>query len=341
MKKLGLIDKLLFFINSVFALCLLLSFWVPYIPPLEFPFLALLSLVVSPLFIINVLFFLFWLVRLKRQLLLSLIVLIICAVQFNSFYRFDFGEAPALKENQLKVMNYNVRLFNKYKWINSEAIPKQIIQLIADTSPDVISFQEYSGNKNVNLKAYPHSYIYLVKQKPQFGQAIFSKFPIINKGSLGFKNTSNNAIFVDIKKGNDTIRIYNVHLESIQLHESDVDFDQEASKRLVRRMAKSFQKQQVQAESIAKHSKETNYKTIVMADLNNTAFSYVYRKIKGNKKDAFAEMGKGLGSTFVFKKIPLRIDVILADSSFIINEFETHTEKLSDHSPVSAILSWE
>lgn len=341
MKKLGLIDKLIFFINSVFALCLLLSFWVPYIPPLEFPLLALLSLMVSPLFIINVLFFLFWLFRLKRPMLLSLIVLIVCAVQFNSFYRFDFGEAPTLKENKLKIMNYNVRLFNLYDWLDDKDIPEQIEQLIDDSSPDVISFQEYSGNSSLNLKAYPHSQIHLVKQKPEFGQAIYSKYPIINKGSLGFKDTSNNAIFVDILKGNDTIRIYNIHLESMQLHESDVDFDQETSKRLMRRMAQSFQKQQIQAESIMKHSKEANYKTIMMADLNNTAFSYVYRKIKGNKKDAFAERGKGLGSTFVFKKIPLRIDFILADSGFIINEFETHTEKLSDHFPISAVLSWE
>lgn len=341
MKKLGLIDKLIFFINSVFALCLLLSLLVPYIPPQEFPLLALLSLVVSPLFFINILFFLFWLLRVKRQLLLSLIILIICAVQFNSFYRFDFGEAPALKENQLKVMNYNVRLFNLYKWVNDEGIPTQISQLIAESSPDVISFQEYSGNKDVNFSAYPHSYIHLVKQKPEFGQAIYSKYPILNKGSLGFKDTSNNAIFIDIKKGNDTIRIYNIHLESMQVHESDVDFDQETSKRLMKRMAQSFQKQQIQAESIMKHSKEANYKTIMMADMNNTAFSYAYRKIKGNKKDAFAERGKGLGSTFVFKKIPLRIDFIIADRGFIINEFETHTEKLSDHFPISAVLSWE
>jgi len=341
MKKLGLIDKFIFFLNSVVALCLLLSLLVPYIPPQKFPLLALLSLVVSPLLFINVLFFLFWLLRVKRQLLLSLIVLIICAVQFNSFYRFDFGEAPALKNNQLKVMNYNVRLFNIYNWIKDQTIPKQIAQLIADSNPDVISFQEYSGNKNLNLTSYPHSYIHLVKQKPQFGQAIYSKFPILNKGSLGFEGTSNNAIFIDIKKGNDTIRIYNIHLESMQVHETDVDFNQETSKRLIKRMVQSFQKQQTQADKILKHSENTNHKTIIMADLNNTAFSYVYRKIKGTKKDAFAERGKGLGSTFVFKKIPLRIDFILADRAFLINDFKTHSEGLSDHFAISSVLSWE
>jgi len=340
-KKLGLIDKFIFFFNSVFALCLLLSLLVPYIPPQKFPLLALLSLVVPPLLIINVLFFLFWLLRVKRQMLLSLIVLIICAVQFNSFYRLGFGEAPALKENQLKVMNYNVRLFNIYDWIKDEDIPLQISEFIAESDPDVISFQEYSGNKRVNLSSYPHSYIHLVKQKPEFGQAIYSKYPIIDKGSLDFKGTSNNAIFADIVKDNDTIRIYNIHLQSLQINESDVDFDQEASKRLLRRISQSFQIQQNQAESISVHSKSINHKSIIMADLNNTAFSYAYRKIKGNKKDAFAERGKGLGTTYLVKNIPLRIDFILTDPAFTINEFTTHFKQLSDHFAISSVLSWE
>lgn len=341
MKKLGLIDKLIFFINAIFAVCLLLSLLVPYIPPQDFPLLALLSLAVSPLLLINVLFFLFWVVRVKRQMLLSLIVLLICVVQFNAFYQFDFSDPPPSKENQLKVMNFNVRLFNIYNWIKEDNIPEQISAFIAETNPDIISFQEYSGNRKVHLSAYPHSYIHLVKKKPGFGQAIYSKYPIINKGSLNFKKTSNNAIFVDVKKGNDTIRFYNIHLQSIQINESDVDFDQEASKKIMKRISQSFQKQQSQAEAIFEHSKMTNHKTIMMADLNNTAFSYAYRKIKDNKNDAFAERGKGLGTTFVFKKTPLRIDFIFVDPAFKINDFKTHTENFSDHYPVSALVSWE
>lgn len=341
MKKLGLIGKFIFFINSVFALCLLLSLLVPYIPPVKFPLTALLSLVVPPLFLINVLFFIYWLLRLKRYFLLSLTVLLICAVQFNSFYRFSFSEQPQVKKKQLKVMNYNVRLFNLYNWIPQENIPQLISQLIEDSNPDVISFQEYSGNDKVNLLAYPHTFKHLIRQKPEFGQAIYSKYPIINKGNLNFKNTSNNAIFVDIKKGKDTLRIYNIHLESLQVHENDVDFNQEASKRLIKRMSRSFQKQQQQAELIATHAQSTKHKTIIMADFNNTAFSYIYRKIKDVKKDAFAERGEGLGSTFVFKNIPLRIDFILTDTSFTVNEFKTYTEKFSDHFPISALLSWE
>lgn len=273
-------------------------------------------------------------------MLLSLIVLLICIVQFNAFYRIDLKEAPPLNENSLNVMNYNVRLFNLYDWISDSTIPAQISAFITENDPDIISFQEYSSTKKVNLNAYPHKHVVLKKQSPSFGQAIYSKFPIINKGNLNFESSGNNAIYADVIKGKDTIRIYNVHLQSLHINQSDIDFDQEASKRLVRRMAHSFKIQQAQAEILASHIQSSPHKTIVMADLNNTAFSYVYRKIKGSKNDAFAERGKGLGATYLIKNIPLRIDFILTDRTFTVNNFKTHTEELSDHFAISAELSW-
>jgi len=340
-KKLGLIDKLIYLANSLFAFALLMSLLIPYIPPESFPLLSVLSLVVSPLLLINVLFLLYWVLRVKRQMLMSLIVLLICAVQFNAFYRIDLKSAPPLKENSLKVMNYNVRLFNLYNWIPEQTIPAQISTFISEEDPDIISFQEYSSTDKVNLKAYPHKHVVLKKQSPPFGQAIYSKYPIINKGNLNFNSFGNNAIYADVLKGKDTIRIYNVHMESLQINASDIDFDQEASKRLLKRLSSSFKTQQSQAEILEAHIRKSPHKNIVMADLNNTAFSYIFRKIKGNKNDAFAERGKGLGKTFVIKRIPLRIDFILTDRAFTVNEFHTHTEELSDHFAISSVLSWE
>ncbi len=341
MKKLGLIDKFIFFLNTVFALCLLLSLIVPYLPPDQFPTVSTLSLVVSPLLFVNILFLVFWVLRVKRQLLLSLIVLILTIVQFNAFYRLDFGSKPEIKEQQLKVMSYNVHMFNIYEWLPGRDIPESISELIAKDNPDIISFQEYSENGDVNLRAYPHKYIKLQREKPSFGQAIYSKFPIIKEGSLDFENSSNNCIFIDILKGNDTIRIYNIHLQSLQIDERDVDFDEESSKRLVKRISQSFSKQQSQIEQVVAHQEDVPYKTIITADLNNTAFSYVYRKLKSGKNDAFAKAGKGIGKTFRFKKIPLRIDFILTDKRLKVNEFNTYTEEYSDHYPVSALVSWD
>lgn len=340
MKGLGLIDKFILFINSVFALCLLLSLLVLYIPPERFPQLSVLSLGVSPLLVINVIFFLFWLLRVKKQLFLSLFVLAVCFVQFNKFYQFDFSKKPNTNENHLKVMSYNVRIFNLYNWIKEDNLQQKLEDFIKKEKPDVISFQEYYSKTKVSLTQFPYKYIKLQGEAPSFGQAIYSKYPIVNSGSLDFKNTGNNAIFADIVKGKDTIRIYNIHLESLQINQDDVDFKQEASKRLFRRIAASFKIQQNQINQVVAHKNRSKYKTIVTADLNNTAFSFVYRKLKGNMKDAFSESGKGLGKTYTIKKIPLRIDFILTDEELTVEEFNTHTVPYSDHFPISAVLSW-
>ena len=55
-----------------------------------------------------------------------------------------------------------------------------------------------------------------------FGLATFSKFPIINKGSLAFKNDhSNHCMWSDIVCESDTLRVFNTHLGSIRFNYSD------------------------------------------------------------------------------------------------------------------------
>jgi len=77
----------------------------------------------------------------------------------------------------------------------------------------------------------------------------------------------------------------------------------------------------------------------VTGDFNNTAFSYVYKEIKGDDLiDAFEEAGNGLGKTYGLRRIPLRIDFILADKSFTVNGFKNYDVKLSDHYPIKASL---
>ena len=75
---------------------------------------------------------------------------------------------------------------------------------------------------------------------------------------------------------------------------------------------------------------------IVCGDFNNTAYSYVYKRIKGDLQDAFDEAGNGFGRTFNFKFFPVRIDFILVDKNFTINAFKTFDEQFSDHYPIMA-----
>ncbi|HNU60146.1 MAG TPA: endonuclease/exonuclease/phosphatase family protein [Aquaticitalea sp.] len=332
MKKLKLLDKLVFIVNIVFAILLLLSYILPYFEPKKFALLSVLSLTVPLLIIVNVLFFTYWLLKAKRQLLLSAIVLLVGYGYLTSLYKFTASKTID-DGNDFSVMNYNVRLFNVFKWIPEEGIDKKIVAFVNEKQPDILSIQEYRRDEDIRLDGY-YKFEVISGEKVKNGQAIFSKFPIVNSGSIEFKNTYNNVIFIDVIKGSDTIRVYNVHLQSMKIDANGDALTKESSENLFRKVSNTFTMQQSQTELFLQHKNKCPYKMIICGDFNNTAYSYVYKEIKGNLQDAFVEAGNGFGKSFNFKFFPVRIDFILVDKAFEINSFKTFDVPLSDHYPI-------
>ncbi|WP_431135895.1 endonuclease/exonuclease/phosphatase family protein [Psychroserpens mesophilus] len=339
MKNLKGFHKLIFVVNSLMAFALLLSYVLPYMAPKQFAILSVLSLAVPALIIINILFAVYWLLNVKRQLLLSLIVLTIGYNHVFSLYKFSSSKNVDDSQN-ISVMNYNVRLFNVFDWIKDANIKQDISNFIIEKQPDILCIQEYRPDAEVTLDGY-YKYEELSGKQVKNGQAILTKFPIINSGSIEFPNTSNNAIFADIVKGSDTIRIYNVHLQSLGIDPTVEKLKNEDSENLFKRVSSTFKMQQFQTELFLMHKKECPYKMIICGDFNNTAYSYVYKEIKGDLKDAFKQSGNGFGRTFDFKFFPVRIDFVLVDQSFKVNSFKTFDVKLSDHYPVMAKVKLE
>ena len=336
MKKKSLFNTLLFLLNSLFATLLLLSFLLPYISPKSFSLLAVISLFVPVLFITNILFVLYWVLKLKKQFVISTIVLVIGWLTANPFYIFS-NETEATKED-IKVMSFNVRMFNYYKWNSDKELAKKTADFIYKESPDILAIQEFYASPEVTF-SYPYHYIKTKSKKDKFGLALFSKYPIVNSGSLDFINSANNIIYVDILKEKDTIRVYNIHLESLKINPNKEHFGEENNQKLIGRLQNTFKKQVLQTEQFLAHEEKWKGKKIILGDFNNTAFSWVYRKIKEDKKDAFIEAGNGFGKTFNYP-FPMRIDFILASSTIQINEFKTFDEKFSDHFPIEARINW-
>jgi len=336
MRKLKFINKVIFFVNSLTAFLLLVSYILPYVPPKSFSLLSVLSLAVPVLIVLNILFFLYWLLNAKKQLLLSLFVLLIGFSYITSIYKFT-GSKIVDDASNFSIMNYNVRLFNLFEWLPSKTVEADILKFIKSENPTIICFQEYRKSDSFQLEDY-EKFESVSDGKVKSGQAIFSKFPIVNSGSISFPNTANSAIFVDIVKQKDTVRVYNLHLQSSKISTEVSELKKESSEKLTRRIGEVFQIQQSQAELVLAHKAKCPYKSIVTGDFNNTAYSYVYDKIKGDFKDAFKLAGNGFGKTFDFNIIPLRIDFIMVDESFTVNGFKNYDIKLSDHYPIKAVL---
>ena len=325
-----------------------LAYVLPFLAPKFFPFLSVLTLVLPLFLIVNGLFFIYWILQLKRQMILSGIVLVLGITFVNKFYKFSSTE-QLREEKDFVVMSYNVRLFNLFQWIERESVKDEMKSFIDEQNPDILCIQEYSETANVDLRVYKHKFIFMQGNKIKSGQAIFSKFPIIDQGNIEFPESDNLIVYADIRKGSDTIRVYNMHLQSIkispdvsEMQEHVETIDQQKSQMVFKRIGQAFTKQQLQAEILMKHKKECNYPMIICGDMNNSAFSYVYRSIKGNLNDCFEEAGKGFGETYNFKYYPARIDYIFADKSMKVKSFQNFPQfKNSDHYPIVTRLMIE
>ncbi|TDE04671.1 endonuclease/exonuclease/phosphatase family protein [Flavobacterium hiemivividum] len=348
MKNLSWFNKAMYSLNVVLIIVTFVAYILPFLAPKIFPILSVLTLLMPLFFILNGLFFIYWGFQFKKRMILSGLVLLIGITFINKFYKFSAKEYPSDEKN-FTVMSYNVRLFNLFKWLDKPDVAGDILEFINDKNPDILCIQEFSSSAVIDLKVYPHKYILMEGNKIKTGQAIFSKFPIINQGNVVLPSTNNSVIYADIKKGKDIIRVYNMHLQSIKISpdvseiSENIDvINKDKSQMMLSRISKAFKLQQQQAEIFKKHEKESDYPIIICGDMNNSAFSYVYRNIKGSLKDSFEEAGVGFGATYKFKYYPTRIDYIFADEKMTVKKFESFSDfENSDHYPIMAKLSLE
>lgn len=359
-----ILNKVLLYINIAFALLLLISGTSAYISPEKWWILALFAIVFSYLFIINLLFIAYWLIQLNKWAAISAIAILlnfghVCAV-FQlpfSFPSFFSGEIKSAKV--VKVMSYNVEAFNRFSEEGKKIAFKGIIHVIKSQQPDVICFQEYSfikkGKYSIDkmlsslrpLKYYYAFYSYGRRVKEGEGVAILSKYPMVKNKKLTFENSANAAMYADINVRGALVRIYCVHLQSVQLIKENYDFldtislsynenDKVAINKISNKLRFAYQLRACQARMLSEHIQQSPYPSLLCGDFNDTPVSYTYRKMKGSMKDAFREAGYGLGRTFNGLAPSLRIDYIFTTKQFDVIHYSTIHCHYSDHYPICA-----
>lgn len=320
-------------LNIGVSALLLLACLLPYISVALVPSMSIFSLFVPFLVLGNILFLIYWILQFKKAVFLPIVSLVIAYFFMGSFFQFR-AERPMPSSKDFSIMSFNTRLFNKYQWSDDPSIGNQIVAFIQKTDPSVVCFQEFDVSMKERFISYPHTYISASDNSKQAVQAIFSKFPIVAKGLLPFTNSTNATIFVDLKIKGDTVRLYNVHLQSLRVKPEAASLEAGTRERLYKRLKVSFAKQQAQADIIASHKSDSPYKVIVVGDFNTNQFSSVYHTIKGDLTDSFTSLGSGYGKTFDFKYFPMRIDFLLSDPGFEIAYHKSFPLHLSDHFPV-------
>ncbi len=256
-------------------------------------------------------------------------------------------------------------LFDLYNWFHNLETRPKILANLYDINPDIICLQEFYTSEEKNdfnnidtikqlLKTpYFHcEYTTTLRGFDHWGIATFSKYPIINQGKIVFQTTSNNiCIYSDIVIGRDTIRVYNIHLQSISFSKTDNKFLEDVvseknaedevahGKNILRRLKRAFLKRTRQVGMIAAHMKTCKYKIILCGDFNDTAASYSYEQLSKNLKDSYIEKGLGFGRTYAGKWPQFRIDYILHDKSLDCSKYKRSDETFTDHYPITSYFS--
>ena len=349
--------------NILLILLTLCSYLTSYINPKLSGWLSILGLAYPVLLFFNVGFLFFWIYRRKFTLAFSTFLCIIIGWNFLTaiFGVNYFSHSSAEPTQQLSIVTYNARNFIIRGNHNADKHRNRIeetLSVIKEQQPDIFCAQEAVINQRhkdarehikENLSVYPH----IVSQKSLL---IASKYPIINHGKVEFEDNLkklNSNVFADVQYSNQFIvRVYSLHLESNQVSSTTENIELNTEKlqnkstwRTIYRILRSIKNnQKVRAEqikTIVEHIKGSPYPVIVCGDFNDTPLSYTVRQTNF-LQDNFAQKGKGLGSTYNGNIPFLRIDYILSDPKFKVEQTEILKQyQSSDHFPMMSTVSWE
>jgi endonuclease/exonuclease/phosphatase family metal-dependent hydrolase len=333
-----------------------LLYLIAYVSPAFWWVTGLVSFVVPLVLLSNIFILLFLLIRFKVASLYFIFSLIIGYSHLRNTFAINFSKE--IKEDAITVLNYNVRVFNVYEHLRDKKheLPKNQIKWVAEHEADIKCFQEYYNEPNSDIyntsyklgkqKGY-YSFIHTTttnRIKAQFGLAIFSKYKIVNKGVIDYlKRTNNDVIFVDIKIKNDTIRVYNAHLQSLSIEEGEIEsiYTEKPKRkkdliRLKNRFKVGFVERSKQVDMLFKHIESCKYPVILCGDFNDLPYSYTYHKIDELLENSFVDAGFGFGFTHNGGIPFLRID----NQFYSAEKFKAYNFKVeksvvySDHYPL-------
>ncbi len=355
-------------INIIVVLLYLSACLNPFLPAGKFWMIAILGLVFPLIAALVTSFFFIWFAFRSKWCLLSLAALLLSWQQisvmagYNSSKKFDYSKPAAT----IRIFSWNVSSWSETNKDQNHQLQLRslMLDLIKKQQADVICLQEFwdmeHGNNQYSIlqifkeMGYPYHYFvksFLENKDQKMGVAIISKYPITGTANFYFgeDHFSEHLIYADIQFNNQKIRFFTTHLQSVRFDDSQYtalrkikqtdESGLKGSRTILHKLKYAYKYRGAEADLVKQKIQESPYPVVICGDFNDVANSYTYFTIKGDLQDAFLKKGRGLGRTFQYLSPTLRIDYILADKKFKVEQYNRLKVHYSDHYPIVSDLN--
>jgi endonuclease/exonuclease/phosphatase family metal-dependent hydrolase len=264
-----------------------------------------------------------------------------------------------LGQPTLSLLSFNVQSFNinndKEHFHPSQA-SRQLINWVISHHATVKCFQEFYQYKpqptlQVIDRLRKAGYVYSASLHPELTEKVFgdigvitfSKFPILSQGREDFGFT-NGLVWADIKIGADTVRVINVHLQSMGIRvgrvvtQKKLEGVKQETRSVLGQLRFGFIERKNQVQVVERYVAESPYPVVVTGDFNETPYGVVYERMRQKLRNGFEDGGQGFG--FTYNKPPhfIRIDHQFYDPRLTVFDFRTLTQQAhSDHYPIYGV----
>ncbi len=345
-------------LNLLVAISLWLSSLSSYFDPSKMQYAGLVGLGFPVLLVINLLFMLFWMIKVRPQFLFSLIALLLSWKDVSALYKLN-KESKALNLNSsIEIMTYNVRMFNRYRWLDKQGVPERIDSIVKAVQPQILCIQEFYSYQQTPVFNFKYEVKNMADYEKKYGLVLYSNYEVIHSGQINYPSgmdlgTNTFFQYADLLIGKDTVRIINLHLASLNLEEQDLQLVGEAGeinkwqerksefKKIGGMIEGAFEKRGHKMKAVLNFVDASPYPIVLCGDFNDTPSSWTYSQMEKRFTDSFVEGGRGFGKTYQRFFFPLRIDHVFLSKELRVLDHRIIKKALSDHYGVVVKFSLE
>lgn len=311
--------------------------WPPAIVALLLPGLLLVTL----LFTLIVLYQRRW-----KAAVIPVLVLLVSLPMAGRLFSLGTGNGGAAEASpRLVIGTVNARGFKDGAW--KEVPEKKVVDFLQKMDTEVLLIQE-AGNAKGKVSREK-----LIKKEGAYATRLQPKNRAVatyadNLSTVATKFDGYNGFTVaDVKTSLGTIRFINAHLQSNRISKMAGEIGQEASMQegidraesMFRNYGASARTRAKQAAAIRQYVNQSPHPVVVGGDFNDVPSSYTYQRVRTTRlRDAWAEKGFGLGTTFTGPLPGLRIDYLLVDTSLTVISVERVETGFSDHRALKIVV---